>query len=908
MVFLFFNLLLLSIVPSSKVSGEAKIKPSRGWGMFFDTTGDVKIDITDPGVAVRIEIPRPFLEGTSENDTSHVRSDISDDYFYYAVIDQSLHYPYDPNSPYTVEIWNPPQYLSPSCTGFFYNFTSPKYVLLRNLIAPSISGIYNFTIYISKKMHVDHRPIFPAIPDKVLQVPVSMREDPSFIAGYISDYLTKEHIRAKGIVYAIGVTSGRIGRGYVNPATGFFNISGLYEGKYRLEGSAGYFSSIGYAYVATEYPSQLSVSKGPSGLTLSDFLLDRGCNITGRITYADQTNTPLRPLETPYLKALNYEGLNYTVEAYDAGGQIVASKTYKSRNVETESYELAVREGVKYVHYPAKGTEYAGFGPGSVGASYRLKIWVYGFTLPPEQIRTVTFSAGARGVSQNTGESTLHYGGVISGKIRLWNRLPMGGVLETPRQAEAATFGSSTGKHFGGNIVIEAFKGGALAGLVVLNRTSQNGVVQYADFSSGDQTPLLKFYVLGFSEHYNHSYSGIWAMGSYPGPSPWDYGLEPGTYSLRIWIRGYEHNTTWDRSIILAQSGNSTVTIDVARGGAAQITVSSWNTITGTRRLQAEQPWRFLDLCPPPRLRVYFHTQSMAEVGYTEAVLRLGLPGITSTLATLNFTGHNWPVDEITFQRDRFPTTLSEGMYVLKAYTVGYIQIGSASLFVNPSSLSRAGIRLVIGCEINGFVPLMMNGLFVSLTEKTAMRPQALLMWGEYAQLKGVDVVSASAGASVLNYAINGFYGRGHFFYVDEDGTRWKDYGLDVGGYSVKVPVFGYDRMFHQPISVYVYLPNLAYRVGLSFSVKRMIKISGVVTGFTFREVPVSTIALTWVNVAANGYVTRTFDGDYALHALSGSYSVTYSVPGYRSTTMTITTNDEAQNDVNLEQSATPFP
>ncbi len=291
-------ILLLSLMPALNAQAYVTIKPYKPWGIFFNTTGDVKIDITDSGVAVRVEVPRPLLEGTTENDTSHVTSDISDDYYYYSVIDQSQHYPYDSNSPYTVEIWHPPLYLSPDCTGLFYNFTSPKYVLLKNLNAPSISGIYNFTIYIARKMSTDRRPVFPTLPDKVLEVPVSMREDPVCITGYISDKMTRERIKAKGVVYAVEVTSGKIGRGYVNATTGFYNISGLYTGVYQLEGSAGYFPSSGYAYAKSDYPSQVHISKGSPQL-LGDFLLERGCIITGSLTYVDQGNFAKQPLETP---------------------------------------------------------------------------------------------------------------------------------------------------------------------------------------------------------------------------------------------------------------------------------------------------------------------------------------------------------------------------------------------------------------------------------------------------------------------------------------------------------------------------------------------------------------------------------------------------------------------------------
>ena len=884
-------ILLLSMTPAPDALGSISIKPYKAWGVFFDTIGDVRIDITDEGVAVRVMVPRDFLERTIENDTSHVTSDISNDYFYYSVIDQSLHYPYDPNSPYTIEIWNPPRYSPPSCTPIFYNFTGPKYILLQRLSAPDVSGIYNFTVHIAKKMGLDNKPVFPFLPDEVLQVPVSMREDPGYITGYIYDELGGKAIKAKGVVYAIEVTTRKIGRGYVDSTTGFFNITGLYAGEYRLEGSAGYFSETGCAYAITRSQFTIRVSKG-SGVERVSFALLRGCTIKGSITYTDQLNNPIRPLDSPYLAALNYQGLNYTVEAYDSSGQIVASKTYKSNNVQTESYTLVQREGAAYVGYPAKGTEYAGFGPDT----YTIRIWVYGFVLPQTQIKKVTLAG--YGAGAYVGTSRLPYGGVISGKIALFSSRT--GLLETPRQGEAATFASLSGRSFGGNVLVDAYCGGVLRGLAVLNRTFQSGVVQYADYSSGGQTSLLRFYVLGFSEHYNHTYSGTWTIGSNPGPSPWDCGLEAGTYTIRVWIRGYLQEKMGQ--VTVGVGGNTTLTVNMIRGGAAEVAVGSWINKPGTKIAQATQAWKHLNLCPPPRLRVYFYEVSGAEIGYAESIVQLGYPGTYDTVAILNFTGHNWTVDEIVFQ-GRIPSTLKAGNHILMAHTYGYIQPSEVSAYFDLGALVRVSMSLLTGCGIHGYVLLTANGLYVSLTENATIRLEAILS----GHLKGVGVVNATVGASFFSLDNYGFYGRGHFFYVDENGTRWRDYGLDVGTYGIRVPVFGYDRKFYRPISIYVNLPELGYEMGVILRMERMIKIYGTVTGNTFTGVlPVMTLA--WVSVKTNGYAAYSFDGDYALHLYPGAPAlVTYSTPGYKSVTIQFVTNDRIQMNINLEESGEPF-
>ena len=314
--------------------GEAEISPSKGWGMFFGTTGDVRIDLTEPGVAVRIEVPREFLEGRPENDTSFLYSNITRDYYYYVVTDQALHYPYDPNAPYSIEIWNPPAY-SPTCERIFLNFTPPRYVLMKGLTAPSVAGLYNFTVYIAKKVDPAGVPVFPKEPSKVLKVPVSMGKDPSSVYGYIRDGEADLRIRAKGVVYAIEVDTGAMARAYVNASTGFFNLTGLAEGTYRIEASAGYFPQTGYAYALTEVAT-IKIGRGesrPVTITGNATLL-RGNVVSGNVVYVDtkDLSTEIPPLESPYLKALGFRGLNYTVELYDEEGRIVASNVYESSN------------------------------------------------------------------------------------------------------------------------------------------------------------------------------------------------------------------------------------------------------------------------------------------------------------------------------------------------------------------------------------------------------------------------------------------------------------------------------------------------------------------------------------------------------------------------------------------------
>ena len=126
---------MLNSIPISNVVGQPELKPTEGWGMFFETTGDINITIDEPVVAVRIELPREFLDGVIaksnrqlNNDTYFIRSDISSDYYYYTINDTSEYYPYNENGPYNITIQKPPQYVcsNVSITSYYQNFTPSR--------------------------------------------------------------------------------------------------------------------------------------------------------------------------------------------------------------------------------------------------------------------------------------------------------------------------------------------------------------------------------------------------------------------------------------------------------------------------------------------------------------------------------------------------------------------------------------------------------------------------------------------------------------------------------------------------------------------------------------------------------------------------------------------------------------
>lgn len=829
----------------------ASIAPSEYWGVFFGTVGDITITVKQQGIAVRIGIPREFIAPHAENDTAFLSSTITDDYFYYLVTDDSLHYPYKEDAPFRVEIHSP----------LYVPFNPPQYIFMKNLHAPGVAGIYNFTIYIAVGLSPYGKPIFPPRPTENLSVPVSMREDPSSISGCILDppsyyYTLGIPIRANGIVYATEVDTGARARAYVNPYTGYYNLTGLWApGTYKLEASAGYCPETGFAYLLTEMPKLVTLKK-TENLYQINITLSRGCKIEGTVFYTTPSGESINSLDNPWLKNLGFNLLNYTVEAYDLNGRFVGGFSNVSANKKKDNFTIT-------------GLEYVGFGPGV----YNLKAWIFAYTQGATTVPTLIMPES--GITANI---TMVYGGVISGKIRL---------PETPRESEMGTLSTTTDTYYGGHVVIEALDpSGFLKGLTLINGTGRDGKTLYANSST------IRFYILGFSEFYNKTLSGVWRQK--------DYGLEESPYSIYVWLRGYIQPSI--AYITLAKGGNSTVEIWVTRTGAVKTTVVSMNTHPPTGNPQSIVAWRFG--LQGYWLRIYYHESATGSlIGYADKELSPG-PDVNEFEANVTYTGNNWPLDLIIY-RGSLPSSVPEGDYMVNAFTYGYVQRKESTVWVQSGMGARASVILQLGAGVNGTVAIKKDELYLTpLTEEVFVRIEARSpTW----LLSGVQTLSLPANNIGFIFRVYGFCGGpNHFYYVAPDGTRFNDYGLEQGTYLIQVLDFGYTYRYRQTIEVTVDFPGIDFIVSVNFDVNRLGKIWGIVRGLNATGSPVP---LSWATINSASIWEFSQDGGYAIHLPEGTHTFTYSAPGYVSQSYTVIVTGSSETEVNiiLSQAGTPF-
>ena len=837
---------------------SAVMRPSK-WPVFVGTRGDIEVNVTVPGCAVKIEIPREFVPVSRENDTSFVWSTITEDYWYYNVTDMREHFPYDPNAPWYVIIW------SWNLTGF----TPPQIVRFKDVTAPSLAGLYNVTIYVSTSLSPTRKPIFATKPTENMTILVCRSRDWATVRGYIVDPEVPPYgivVKAKGVVYAFNIeTKEREARALVNATTGFFNLTGLRPGNYFFEACAGYFPTTGFAYAVTNqsqwYPSPILLS-WRQNMTMTMYV-NRGARISGSIKYQRPGILAEIPsLSHPWLVSLGYSAkgiLNWTVEVHDTNGKLIATDFGNTTNLPAgDPFFIVVGKGRKYVGADPVATEFCGIGLGT----YNLTAYVFAYVQKDPVAPLIQIIQKGQDAFRDI---YLKTGGVISGLIRFVQPGTPVVVLESPRRAELRVCLTTSGAIFGGHILVEAYRisDWSLNGIFVRNGTLGSGVTIYADENT------TRFHILGFTEYYNRTWSGTWRRK--------DYGLDGGIYNVKIRIRGYSQATNDNVTLVLGS--NQTLTVNLAAGGAIKTTLVSGMAWPCTTRIQTTVEWLYLRAPVHYRARIYYYDASQFSYGYTERMIASGQPNVTDTTLTTVFGGMNYALAEVIYWGER-PTVLSPKTYSLKAFTYGYVQSAWPSMYVE-YYCSSAMINMLLGNSLNFTGVLIRAEVFYRLVENVSYRAD---LFDENGSFVGGQIGNATVGSSSIFLNCRGFGGLGHFFFVTPDGVRHYDYGFGKGNFSLSVRRFGYLYRFGQTDVPTWGSPPFSFKC-LSWEVERiqrvylMNKLYGVVYGLSDGV----RLRVSWAMVFVTdfGEVSMTLDGDYWIFMPNGRSGVQFSLVGY---------------------------
>jgi hypothetical protein len=1010
---------LLVIQPLPKIkaldsSMYAEIAPNgysnpRNWGIFANTEdnkdascyengvscGDIQIDVNKTGIAVRVEIPREFLDTVevkvdgvveenhvNENDTYFVESSIRSDRYYYSLIDESKHWTYgwrgqpsdgpcykpnfsmfDPNAPWCLEIWN---YLN----GTFLLFTPPKFVRLLGLHAPTIAGKYNFTLFVADHTNSLGYPDFVHAWNTTLFVPVTLAPNPGTITGGIcydpSNGTSCDSLPIKGakaIAYAINSsTMMKVARAYINQTNGNFTLTGLAPTPasrawgYYVTASAGVFRSgsqnISFSESEPTCPYE-PYSKPPCGtepiyltpnqppLSVGLIHLRASPAVTGTIRYADAMNgVQMCPLgnpqylehsvtDHPWLLSVGVTLLNITVEAYD---NLQPSHIYRYQAISNNAgcgdvFRIITGAGESYVGLDPYGTEFAGLPPPYLGYQIRVRVWISGYV----QNTFLTFN------SQNTisiGDIVMKSGALITGLVKFTDTIDATKPhFQSPHYAELNATGTATDALFGGNLILEgSYKDSTghfrLGGVTVINGTGSDGKTTYAALQN------ITYAIIGFSEFYNRTSNGRWLCrwSTFPGKFVTDYCRDQGfgdpqapglgislETTIAVSVRGYDQLGA--TSFTIHQGKLREMNLLMAQGGVLQVQLFSYNNRPGSRALQALRQWVFLNNSIPVRARVYVFTSHLGVVGFVECALVSGGPcNIGKYSLRVNFAGQNPSLREIWFY-GQSPTRLAgdtsyEPYYVVKAFTLGYVQASEFTVPVYRLDVRGAWVPLLIGNKIGVTAPVRRGeGLGKILENDFAVGE----VYGNGTDVSLAGAVSGNFSAQTPTFLLPVFgfggmvndgnlEGQGHFFYVSPHITpdsslcqsnRCFDYGLDVGVYSAEIPEFGFNEHLIQfTSSPVVDLPDLSLEHGVIFSVIIMAKVISGTGPYDFvngLDADLQDIPLSWARVEAidnSQHIDRlvpTLDGRYigegALFLPAGNYTIVFSSPFYQSWT-----------------------
>jgi hypothetical protein len=308
--------------------------------------------------------------------------------------------------------------------------------------------------------------------------------------------------------------------------------------------------------------------------------------------------------------------------------------------------------------------------------------------------------------------------------------------------------------------------------------------------------------------------------------------------------------------------------------------------------------------------------------------------GVSTYSFTVLFAGQNWSLREIWFY-GLTPTHITNNTYTITAYTLGYVSQfpGGTSLPNGLLGFAQGFITLFYANEVDITVPIFQSPQTLSSITEYDHAIGQVFSGGLYgaemsnlsADIKPVPTLGLNvfgfggmqlgntaechtnvtlAGGSAYDdlqttFGPMNICGQGHFFYVDPTGTRYFDYGLDVGNYTAALPEFGFLVHYLQVLA----LPTASFndlflQAGVFLEAIQMGSLfasNSAVQGWTF-GVPNPTAPLSWAQVqASNSTYSRsisTSDGNYggvgALFLPGGNYNVTFTDQQYQSQTIVV--------------------
>ncbi len=337
-----------------------------------------------------------------------------------------------------------------------------------------------------------------------------------------------------------------------------------------------------------------------------------------------------------------------------------------------------------------------------------------------------------------------------------------------------------------------------------------------------------------------------------------NYGLPSGTYFIKASFPGYSQ-AFFPQATLGEGCSTTSLSFNMVRSGLLNITLRSINWQTPPQSV----PW-----------------------GYPNATIRIEATGseqVYSGTARQNTTTSHPPYAVSANITDLPPDT-----YLIRAYTVGYIQTKDYQVSMSFGGMSDIQIDLVEATRLNVTLTFRKEGLLAPIDTyaryNSKQVPARIEVYSSLGILAGANVTHIPADASSFSVEVVGFRNyagnptvRWVNYYDATDGSRQTDYGFPLGTYTVYGWVPGYAQA--QTMTFSTTLSTTNETLDLYFD--RLAHVNGTVLGLDMYD---NLIPLSWATVTAYGptlTATISFDGVYEMWIVNGTYTLGVSYPGY---------------------------
>jgi hypothetical protein len=433
-------------------------------------------------------------------------------------------------------------------------------------------------------------------------------------------------------------------------------------------------------------------------------------------------------------------------------------------------------------------------------------------------------------------------------------------------------------------------------------RSSQFSVtVHFVDMTGSasptpkDGTLTLEAYALdGGIEGYNRTSVPKGSTSSTMMITGKNYGLPSGTYFIKASFPGYSQ-ALYPEATLGEGCSTTRLSFNMVRSGLLNITLRSINSQTPPQNVTWGYPNATIRIEAIGSEQVYSGTAKQENA-------MIGVYPSNETLVGVTFANI---------------TDLPPDTYLIRAYTVGYVQTRDYQVSMSFGGMSDIQIDLVKATRLNVTLTFRKEGLVAPIDTYTRYNskyvPVRIEVYDSLGILVGANAIHIPANAESSSIEVVGFRDyagnpcvRWVNYYDTTDGSRQTDYGLPPGTYTVYGWVPGYAQA--QTMTFSTTLSTANETLDLYFD--RLAHINGTVRGLDMYD---NLIPLSWATVTAYGptlTATSSLDGVYEIWIGSGTYTLGVSSPGYGTQGVEIQVSMawETSVDFNLTPTGTTTP